>query len=132
MESGIYQLETGRKVFLKRLRIDGTFAGHMEGSPESVSKFVLKHTPSDVQSDMRPGQPLVVIQSDEMPLPDFRFIAKFESSRGVKQTDPDYSSQLYVCWFQGDLSRSMDQVISDVLKRVDWEANAEDFDISFF
>jgi hypothetical protein len=129
MESGSYQLESGRKVFLKRLRIDGTFAGHMEGSPESVSGFVLRNTPSNVQRDMRPGQPLVVIQTDEMPLPDFRFIAEFESRRGVRQTDPDYSSRLFVCWFQGDLSRSLDELMSNVLERVDWEANAEDFDI---
>jgi len=129
MESGGYQLESGREVFLKRLRIDGTFAGHMEGSPESVSRYVLKNTPSDVQRDMRPGQPLVVVPPDKMPLPDYRFIAEFESRRGVKHTDPDYSSRLFVCWFQDDLSRSMDQVISDVLKLVDWDASAEDFDI---
>jgi hypothetical protein len=59
-------------------------------------------------------------------------VAELESQRGVHNTDPDFSSRLYVLWFMADTARSLDEIIASVLLQVDWEGTAEDYDIMDF
>jgi hypothetical protein len=54
-----------------------------------------------------------------------------ESPCGIATTDPDWASRMFVCWFVNDISgATVDELIKSILPSIDWEAHAEDYDIT--
>lgn len=95
---GRFTLVDGREVFLTRLVLTRTYAGMLEGSPASVGRFIRKSIADRVAKEL-PRMPLVILDEGEGPLPGFQWAAAFDSPRGTKTTDPDFSSRLALCWF---------------------------------
>jgi len=129
---GEYRLPDGREVHLSRFSISGTYAGVMEGSPETASPRILKRLPELAARVLSPAQPLVVVPPMRMPLPDWICVAELGSQRGARQDDPDFSSLLYVCWFSEDTALSIDAMVEAVLPHIDWCLVAEDYNIVDF
>lgn len=73
--------------------------------------------------------PVVVLDDGDGTLPGFQWAATFDSRRGTKTSDPDYSSRLALCWFSDTIPANLEQAIASLLGRVDWDAQAEDYDI---
>ena len=67
-----------------------------------------------------------------MPLPGWLCVAEMNSQRGAQQTDADYNSRLYVCWFAESTAKSIDAMLEAILPHLDWENVAEDYDIMNF
>jgi hypothetical protein len=133
MEPCEYDLESGRKVRLVRLYVDETYAGVIEGTPATATPHVLARIPEHVRRVMPPGQPLLIIRSEPAALPQHRLVAELESRRGVRTSDPDWGSRLFICWFVDDpASESIDALVQSVLPTIDWEAQADDFDVTLF
>ena len=133
MEGTSYGLRSDRIVELVRLHVDKTYAGLLEGTPAVATPHVLAGAHEDVARLLSPGQPLLIIHDGTTELPSYRLIAEFESHPGVNTTDPDWGSRLFVCWFvdePGDTS--INALVQSVLPSVNWEAHAEDFDITLF
>src|SRR5579859_2510490 len=96
---------TGRTIRLLRLSISGTYEGQLEGSPEHLSTLILKNNlPAWVAQFAAKNEPLLVLPTDSFPLPDFIWTAKLTSRRGVKNTDPDFYSELTLRWFADGLN----------------------------
>jgi hypothetical protein len=131
MPNGEYSLPCGRTVKIRRLLLAHTFAGQLEGTPELVSPGIIQRLPKEAVRVLPPGKPLVVVKPDKLPLPNFRLIAELESPRGVRNTDPDFGSQLFVVWFTDKIDTSIDELISPVLSTLDWDRHAEDFDFTY-
>jgi len=129
---GLHRLPNGREVFLVRLKMIGTYSGVVEGSAKTASQHIRKHLTIRAVEMLPPGRPLAIIGPPEGELPQWMCMAEFESKRGVHNTDPDFNSRLYVCWFMADTARSLDEVIASFLPQVDWERTAEDFDVMDF
>ena len=129
---GRHRLQNGREIYLERFSIAGTFAGMLEGSPETASPYILEGLPEHAARILSPANPLVVVPPPRMPLPGWLCVAQFGSHRGARETDPDYSSRLYACWFADDTARSIDLMVKAVLPYLDWERLAEDYDIMNF
>ena len=127
--SGQFTLPSGRNVFLSDLKLSSTYAGALEGSPETLTPHLRKGIAQSVQKSLPPGTPLVIIGAEVEVLPSYRWIAKFISRRGVKTTDPDYSSRLYLCWFSEELYRDLPGAIEEILLPIDWESLAADYDM---
>jgi hypothetical protein len=125
---GRHLLQNGREIYLERFSIAGTYAGVLEGSPETVSPIILQRLPGHAAQILSPANPLVIVPPSRMPLPGWLCVAQFGSQRGARQTDPDYNSRLYACWFADDMTRSIDVMVKAVLPYLDWERLAEDFD----
>jgi hypothetical protein len=128
----LYRLPNGREVFLVRLKMVGTYSGFIEGSAETASRHIREHLTERAAEMLAPGRPLAVVEPPKGELPQWMCLAELESRRGVHNTDPDFSSRLYVCWFMTDTARSLDAVIAALLPQVDWEGIAEDYDIMDF
>jgi hypothetical protein len=126
---GTYTLTSGRTVFLSRLLLGSTYAGQLEGTLETASYYIRRSLAERIAEVMQPGKPLVVVGNDTSVLPSFQWIAEFHSQRAVHTDDPDYSSQLFVCWFTDDIPDTLHSAIADVLAAVNWEAQATDYDI---
>jgi hypothetical protein len=58
--------------------------------------------------------------------------AELYSRTGVKISHPDYNSRVSICWFADSLASTIDALVESVLPKVDWEANAADYDITDF
>lgn len=125
---GRFTLVDGREVFLTRLVLTQTYAGVLEGSPATVSRSIRKSIADRVAKEL-PRMPLVILDDGEGPLPGFQWAAAFDSPRGTRTTDPDYSSQLALCWFSDTIPSNLEGAIDALLGRVDWDAQAEDYDI---
>jgi len=125
-------LTDGRVVILKHFELRGTYSGQMEGSRASGSVRILESLPEFAARMLDGDGPVVVIPSPTMPLPDWLCLAELESDSAAKSDDPDMISRLRLCWFVTDTTRSVDSMVSAVLPFVDWEAQAEDFDIMNF
>ena len=126
-----FHLANGRNVNLSRFALASTYIGVMEGSPETASKYILEQISDYASRLLPPAQPLVVVPTSEMPLPRWLCVAKL-GSEGTQLNDPDYRSFLYVCWFTNDTVRSIDAMIEEILPYLDWEQNAQDYDIMEF
>jgi hypothetical protein len=122
----------GREVYLMKLMITPTYEGCLEGNPEQHTQSELGSLPGKARKHMPPGKPLVVLDPRLKVLPDWIWIAEFESQKGVKTADPDFNSRLYVCWFTDDVKRDITVEIGSILSKVDWESNADDYDITMF
>lgn len=129
---GLHRLPNGREVFLVRLKMAGTYSGVIEGTAKTASQHIRKDLTERAAGMLPPGRPLAVVEPPQGDLPQWICMAELESRRGVHNTDPDFNSRLYVCWFMADTARSLDEVIASVLPQVDWEQLAEDYDIMDF
>lgn len=129
---GMHHLPNGREVYLSRFAMVRTYAGVLEGSPDKVSPHILERLQETAARVLSPAKPLVVVPSPQMPLPQWLCVAEFGSRSGARQTDPDYSSRLYACWFVEDTARSIDAMVEAILPHLDWERVAEDYDIRDF
>ena len=124
----------GRVIHLSTLSISGTYEGYFEGSPETISRYVLKDlTTRNARSSS--GRDLVLtLPTDVFPLPPFIWTAKLTSPNGVKNTDPDFYSELTVRWFAD--SRAFDETINEIvaskLTLFDWDQYATDIDMMNF
>ena len=127
-----HRLPDGREVDLVRLAIVPTYAGFLEGSPETTSPCILEELAERVARVLPPAEPLVMVPASRMPLPGWMCVAELGSQQGARQADPDFSSWLYVCWFAEDTNRSIDAMIDAVLPHLDWERVAEDYDVMDF
>ncbi len=128
---GLYRLPTGRELYLVRLAMEGTYAGQMEGTPETVSPTLWPATTDRASLLLPPGKPLIVAPT-RLPLPRWLWVAELGSQRGSRTDDPDYSSRLCVCWYTSDSAFSVDQMIESLLPHLDWERMAEDYDVMMF
>ena len=129
---GLHHLPNGREVSVSRIVIAPTYAGVLEGSPETASPHILERLREKAARILSPAEPLVIVCPARMPLPNWLCIAQFDSRHGVRETNPDYNSRLYVCWFAADTSQSIDAMIEAILPHLDWEHAAEDYDITDF
>jgi hypothetical protein len=55
-------------------------------------------------------------------------LANFECFQGVSGTDDGYMSSLSLVWFQDDFALPIDPLILDMIKAVDWESLARDWE----
>ena len=129
---GRHRLQSGREVFLSRFAMAPTYAGVLEGTPETASPYILEWVAEDAARVLPPAAPLVVLPPPSMPLPGWLCVAELGSHRGARQTDPSYNSLLYVCWFADDTTQSIDALVESVLPHLDWEQAAADYDIMDF
>ena len=131
MDEHSYRLSSGRAVHLIRLHVDRTYAGVLEGRPAAATPHLLARAHDYVARTLPSGRPLLVVHDGATELPANRLIAEFESRHGVGTSDPDLASRLFVCWFVNDVGTgSIDQLAQSVLRAVDWEAQAGNFDIA--
>ena len=129
MEGTRYRLSPDRTVELVRMHVDRTYAGLLEGTRAAATPHVLAATHEDVARLLPPGRPLLIIRDGTSELPPYRLIAELQSRRAVSTTDPDWASRLFICWFVEELEgASIDALVQSVLRSVNWETHAEDFD----
>lgn len=128
----VYNCINGRNVHLVGFRMLGTYSGMLEGSIEDASKYIRTNLNERVARLLPPNSPLVVVEPPQGELPQWICIGEFESNRGARNSDPDFNSQLNICWLMADTSRSLDEVIASILPYVDWEGNAKDYDLMDF
>ena len=124
-----YEIAYGRLVGLKRMMIVDTYAGMYEGTMESASRYIRGELTERAARLLPPAKPIYVVDPGGAELPQWMVVAEFESSDGVHGDDADVCSRLTVCWFLENMSRRIDDMIWIVLKKVDWEKYAEDFDL---
>src|SRR5262249_13977918 len=123
---------SGREVYVVRFYADCVYKDILEGTREEISEFVLRQTREGASRILPPGKPMVVVTPKVMPLPRYRLVAELESSQVVRTSAPDFSSRLFVCWFADSLDPGLGALLRAVLESVDWDANAEEFDIMDF
>lgn len=121
-----YTLPSGRVVHLSEFRLRATYSGHLEGSPETLTPHMLRERLREAR-----GKALAVLPPPApfARLPDWECRAVLTSHSAVRTRDPDYASRLEVVWWVGDTARSLDALVGEVLPRLDWEAQAEDYGI---
>ena len=129
---GQHRLPNGRDVSLVRFTMRGTYSGVLEGSALTASQVVRESLPERAADLLPPGHPLAIIGPPAGELPPWLCVAQLESGSGVRHTDPDYNSRLYVCWFMDDTTRSLDAILDSILPHLDWEGVAEDYNILDF
>jgi len=123
------KLSTSRDVWVTDFAMRLTFSGHLEGSPETITPYIIDRLDELCARILAPAKPLVIVREKVGTLPKWCCVARFESLRAVHHDDPDYSSFLYIAWFVDDLKDSVDAMSRHAVSKVDWDRHAEDFDI---
>jgi hypothetical protein len=127
-----FTLPCGREIFLSRFAIAPTYTGVLEGTPKTASPYILKLVADFAAQVLPPAVPLVVVPHTTMPLPGWLCVAELGCLRGARQSDPDYSSRLYVCWFTDSTSQSIDAMVEPTLCHLNWTQTAYDYNIMDF
>src|SRR4051812_25769753 len=97
-----------REVSLVGLAMGPTYAGQLEASRESAASHILSSLSSRAARLLPPAEPLVIVRTEQIPLPSWLCVAELESRQGVREADPDFNSRLYVCWFTDRTDQSID------------------------
>ena len=127
---GRYALADGRTVSLARLLITPTYEGVLEGRPAYISQMLRQRLAVNVPRALGCPAPLVILDDGQAELPPYRWAATFTSPRGVQRADnPDYSSRMSLCGFTSIIPADIHAMIAEALAAVDWDADAEDYDI---
>jgi hypothetical protein len=124
-----FRLVSGREVFLVRLQMSSTYSGCLEGTLESNSRHIRHRLNTTVRETFAPNRAVVCIDPDGAALPDLLWMAEYESQKGVKTDDPYFNSRLCICWFSDTLPNDLRRFLHDALARIDWEQDAEDYDM---
>jgi len=128
----IYNYPNGHEIFVERVSILRTYSGCLEGTPETNSPYIREGLGKQIARLMPPGEPLLILDEQRVILPDWLWAARFFSRRGVQHNDPDYNSELYVSWFTEKIGKNLTAELRRVLKQIDWESSARDYDICNF
>ena len=123
-----YKLPDGRRIHLVRWSMVGTYSGVLEGSKKTASRHFREDIPAQAARLMPHAGPLAVIGPSNEELPDWFCVAHFSSYSAAHTDDPDSGSSLYVCWFIEDTASSLDDVVTSILSKIDWNL-AEDHDL---
>lgn len=113
---------SGRKIALTELHIIRTYAGCLEGRPETNARSIRRRLKEN-------GQAQVILDDGEAILPPLQWQAEFQCGDAVRTKDPDYASRIVVCWFTHVLPDALADALQAVVNQIDYEADAEDFDI---
>lgn len=107
------------------LKLKRTYAGLLEANPESVTPFLLQDWRRDAAGKARG----VLEPKAPYKLPEWECFAAFQSYRAVHTDDSDYGSRFEVVWWIEQTNQTIDRLAGDVLSQLDWDAQAEDYDI---
>ena len=117
-----------RKIRLTDLAVTATFAGWLEGTPETISQHILVHLEGTLKQSQTCDMGLAIIRPDEFTLPSYRFVGTFESPQAINSGDSELGSRLQVCWFGDDLDQSVNEMVHLALSQVNWDAAAVNYD----
>ena len=115
------ELESGRVISLKQITINETYAGHMEGTWESVSVRILDRLAPEAES-----RPLHVVEAS-IPLPHFQCRGYF-CSDAIEVGDNTLSSDLTVVWYVDRVPDSLGRLLAPLRSLIDWDGLAREFD----
>lgn len=122
-----FELKDGRKIELASLTTRLTYYSALEGSEESLSSLYRAQGLADwVRSiGQFTGCPAVqVFDPGTRALPPVLCVAFF-LMYGEGQQDEVFRSQLLVGWYADSLEYNSRDLVSQVVKKVDWDENAE-------
>jgi hypothetical protein len=108
--------------------IEGTYGGVLEGTAETASPRIFRGIGDRAARILPPAKPLAVVRPPTHPLPQWLVVAELASKSGVRTTDPDFNSFLYVCWFVENIDQGIPTLIESILPQLDWEGLADDYD----
>ena len=117
-----------RKLRLTKLDLVRTYAGHLEGTPESISHSMMINLECRQESRRFPATGFVLIRPGVFPLPDYRFQATLESPYPTRSGDTDDRSRLQVCWFSDGLGEPVNEMVFSALAKINWDAAATNYD----
>jgi hypothetical protein len=123
MESGWYELRSGRHVWLQQLLIRRSAIGIYMGKKDAVRRRVLEGLPDDVRRMCGQNTGVVVKEPPPETLPRYVLIAEFSSPTSVRQGFD--CSALAVCWFSDAIAVDP-EILREQVCSVDWEAEARD------
>ena len=118
-----------RKIRLTDLAVNSTFAGCLEGTPETNSQHIMEDLEHSLKQKQHRDMGLAIIRPAEFPLPGYRFVGTFLSPQAINLEDLEMGSRLQVCWFDDNLDQSINEMVQVALSQVNWEAAAMNYDI---
>ncbi len=143
MKDGVFDLSSGRRIYLRELRQYGTYEGLLEGLPtaernrEQVERLVLEYTGKPYAAKpylIRPVEtPVEYHRPGRYPfgtpsaLPQITCIGRFDSLHAARNKGSDLSG-LVVLWFQQHFAFPIDHAAFVGIHAIDWEAHAADMD----
>jgi hypothetical protein len=117
-EDDVFTLADGRKIDLESIQVSQTFMGFLEGSPQASSAVIRER--------IRETAKIIgwqVIDTHGDVLPRFTCVAKLQSFQPVRSGDWDYST-LDVMWFLESIDINLRDLITKLLRHVDWDNRA--------
>jgi hypothetical protein len=115
-----------------RLKIVRTYDGWLEGSPQAISQAILQSLPKHAAILLPPAYPLVIISPSPGDLPQWLCVVELQSAQGINYALPDCNSRLYVCCLMANTAWIIDEMMEWILRQIDWEGSAQDYDIMDF
>lgn len=126
---GCYVLASGREVRICSLILHLTYEGVYEGHPKQVSLHIKQRLAEQAKELFGwQARAFVALDADVEELPRFQWFARFVSRSGIRTQHSDYQSRLTICWFADELASDLRAMIESALARVDWDAQAEEYD----
>lgn len=119
---------TSRKLILTRFDLQRTYQGHLEGSPESISHFIMIDLERRQKRTASTETGFAFIRPKVFPIPCYRFQATLESPCPTSTGDSGDWSRLQVCWFSNETGRSIDEMVFSALTKINWDAAATNYD----
>jgi hypothetical protein len=122
-----FPLGDGRTITIQRLGISSTYAGLLEGSPESASAYYRRRGLGALIRSKFGADGLVaihVLDSKSPALPPVTWTVHFKS---FQQNAPDvWYTELIVAWFAETFEGDVRSVVAAAIRTLDWSAHASE------
>ena len=111
------------------LKLERTYGGLLEGTKETASRYLSEELAEEYPMDEDNDGNALVIPAGEC-LPNWRCEAFLSSSYCIDTEDD--GTVLSVCWFVEELGDSMQGLVDELMKSLDWKKRARRFSYDLF
>ena len=128
LEPDRFRVKDGRVVTLQALRLRRTYAGQLEGTQESATRWQRRDPKKKARQrfDLPRSHPILVIDDGGAALPEYEWLVQLHSCAGITTKHHETESRLAVCFFSDSLVSDWLVQLERVLERVNWDKHAQE------
>lgn len=115
------------EVSFSRFCVTPTYAGVVEGAPETATMALRQELEEDFPSDEPNNGYALVIQSTGL-LPRWQCTASLSSTEKIESDDEH--SELELCWVSDEVDKPIQELVKDAVKHVDWQERARSYNLN--
>lgn len=128
-ETTTFKTKSGKDVWLSHLKFASTYEGCLEGNAKTNSFYMRQHgLDTYVKRHFPDVNAVVVFDDGAVELANYQWIVLLRADS--ISNNSDCMSQMVLSWFSNDFPENVPAMIAEIVRQVNWETQAEEYDFT--